>query len=397
MLFFFRTLIQWRKFILLSGLASAVLLGAISFILPSWYKTNTIIFPPEQTSTMPYAALMQQLSAPLLGTIAGSAGGVAPGTIYIEMMKSRTVCEQIIEEFGLMKRYNARNIEEAMDTLHSHLGFTLQDNGLLFMTVEDRDPQRAADMANRMVALLDQTTRKLKETSAARTAEFVHRQLLEREVMLAQAEDSLKHFQQAHNTVNMEEQLKSAMDIVTTLSSRAIALETEMQIMTHYTSPNSEEYQRKQTEYNEVLVQLRKLKADTKGSNNHDTVRSFIPTLQDVPEQALQYLRLRREVEIQNTVFTMLNSEYEKARIEEARDTPVVQVLDPAEKPNLRYRPQRKVFAIVGGLLGLGWSTVVAMFRTAWSHNLSQTAVVRELATPVARDFSRLRRRRNQP
>ena len=397
MLFFFRTLIQWRKFILLSGLASAVLLGAISFILPSWYKTNTIIFPPEQTSTMPYAALMQQLSAPLLGTIAGSAGGVAPGTIYIEMMKSRTVCEQIIEEFGLMKRYNARNIEEAMDTLHSHLGFTLQDNGLLFMTAEDRDPQRAADMANRMVALLDQTTRKLKETSAARTAEFVHRQLLEREVMLAQAEDSLKHFQQAHNTVNMEEQLKSAMDIVTTLSSRAIALETEMQIMTHYTSPNSEEYQRKQTEYNEVLVQLRKLKADTKGSNNHDTVRSFIPTLQDVPEQALQYLRLRREVEIQNTVFTMLNSEYEKARIEEARDTPVVQVLDPAEKPNLRYRPQRKVFAIVGGLLGLGWSTVVALFRTAWSYNLSQTAVVRELATPVARDFSRLRRRRNQP
>lgn len=397
MLFFFRTLIQWRKFILLSGLASAVLLGAISFILPSWYKTNTIIFPPEQTSTMPYAALMQQLSAPLLGTIAGSAGGVAPGTIYIEMMKSRTVCEQIIEEFGLMKRYNARNIEEAMDTLHSHLGFTLQDNGLLFMTVEDRDPQRAADMANRMVALLDQTTRKLKETSAARTAEFVHRQLLEREVMLAQAEDSLKHFQQAHNTVNMEEQLKSAMDIVTTLSSRAIALETEMQIMMHYTSANSEEYQRKQTEYNEVLVQLRKLKADTKGSNNHDTVRSFIPTLQDVPEQALQYLRLRREVEIQNTVFTMLNSEYEKARIEEARDTPVVQVLDPAEKPNLRYRPQRKVFAIVGGLLGLGWSTVVALFRTAWSYNLSQTAVVRELATPVARDFSRLRRRRNQP
>lgn len=397
MLFFFRTLIQWRKFILLSGLASAVLLGAISFILPSWYKANTIIFPPEQTSTMPYAALMQQLSAPLLGTIAGGAGGVAPGTIYIEMMKSRTVCEQIIEEFGLMKRYKARNIEEAMDTLHSHLGFTLQDNGLLFMTVEDRDPQRAADMANRMVALLDQTTRKLKETSAARTAEFVHRQLQEREVMLAQAEDSLKHFQQAHNTVNMEEQLKSAMDIVTTLSSRAIALETEMQIMTHYTSPNSEEYQRKQTEYNEVLVQLRKLKADTKGSNNHDTVRSFIPTLQDVPEQALQYLRLRREVEIQNTVFTMLNSEYEKARIEEARDTPVVQVLDAAEKPNLRYRPQRKVFAIVGGLLGLGWSTVVAMFRTAWSHNLSQTAVVRELATPVARDFSRLRRRRNQP
>jgi uncharacterized protein involved in exopolysaccharide biosynthesis len=395
MLFFFRTLIQWRKFILLSGLACAVLLGAISFIMPSWYKASTTIFPPEQTSMMPYAALMQQLSAPLLGAV-GGAGGVAPGTIYIEMMKSRTVDEQIIKEFDLMKRYKSRNIEEAIDALHSHLGFTLQDNGLLFMTVEDRDPQRAADMANRMVELLDQTTRKLKETSAARTAEFVHRQLQERALMLAQAEDSLKHFQQSHNTVDMEEQLRSAMDIVTTLSSRAIALETEMQIMTHYTSANSEEYQRKQTEYNEVVAQLKKLKVDPKGKD-HDSVRSYIPTLQDVPDQALQYLRLRREVEIQNTVFTMLNSEYEKARIEEARDTPVVQVLDRAEKPNIRYKPQRKVFALVGGLLGLGWSTMVAIFRTAWSHNLAQATVVRELATPVARDFSRLRRRRNQP
>src|SRR5262245_17749389 len=312
MLFFFRTLIQWRKFILLSGLACAVLLGAFSFILPSWYKANPTIFPPEQTSAMPYAALMQSLSAPLLGTVAG-AGGVAPGTIYIEMMKSRTVCEQIIKEFDLMKRYRARNSEEAIATLHSHLGFTLQDNGLLFMTVEDKDPQRAADMANRFVELLDQTSRKIKETSAARTAEFVHRQLQERQAMLAAAEDSLKHFQQVHNTVDMEEQLKSAMDIVTTLSSRAIALETEMQIMTHYTSTSSEEYQRKQTEYNEVVAQLKKLKAEPKGSN-HDTVRSFIPTLQDVPDVALQYLRLKREVEIQNTVFTMLTSEYEKAR-----------------------------------------------------------------------------------
>ena len=312
MLFFFRTLVQWRKFILLSGVAGAVLLGAISFILPSWYTASTTIFPPEQAGMMPYAEIMQQLSAPMLGP---AGGGVAPGTIYIEMLKSRTVCEQVINEFDLMKRYKAHRIEEAIDGLHAHLGFTLQDNGLLFMTVEDRDPQRAADMANRMVELLDQTSRTLKETRAGRTAEFVHRQLAERELMLAAAEDSLKRFQQEHHTVDMDEQLRSAMDIVTTLSSRAIALETEMQIMVHYTSTNSEEYQRKQTEYNEVLAQLRKLKVDVHGSD-HDLVRSYIPTLQTVPEVALQYLRLRREVEIQNTVFTMLTNEYEKARIE---------------------------------------------------------------------------------
>ncbi|HKW14774.1 MAG TPA: GNVR domain-containing protein [Candidatus Krumholzibacteria bacterium] len=393
MLFFFRTLIQWRKFILLSGLAGAVLLAAISFALPSWYTASTTIFPPEQTSMMPYAMLMQQISMPLLGAAAGAA---APGTLYVEMLKSRTVCEQVINEFDLKKRYKTRNIEETITKLHSHLSFTLQDNGLLFMTVEDKDAQRAADMANRLVELLDQTTRKLKETSAARTADFVHRQLVEREGMLSHAEDSLKTFQQQHNTIDIDEQLKSAMDIVTTLSSRAIALETELQIMTHYTSTNSEEYQRKQTEYNEVVAQLRKLKADPKGKNN-DSVRSYIPTLQDVPEVGLQYLRLKREVEIQNTVFEMLNSEYEKARIEEARDTPVVQVLDKAEKPNLRSRPIRKLFAIIGLVLGVGWASVVVVVRTAWAHNMGHTSAVRELTEPVAQDFTRLRRRPRRP
>jgi len=391
MLFFFRTLIQWRKFIVLSGLAGAVLFAIVSLILPSWYRTSTTIFPPEQTSLMPYAALMQQVAPPVLGQI----GGVAPGTIYIEMLKSRTVSEQIIREFDLMKRYKAHNIEEAIDGLHSHLGFTLQDNGLLFMTVEDRDPQRAADMANRMVELLDQTSRKLKETSAARTAEFVHKQLAERDQMLAAAEDSLKRFQQAHNTIDLDEQLKSAMDIVTTLSSRAISLETEMQIMAHYTSTNSEEYQRKQTEYREVVGQLHKLKADTKGGD-HDFVRSFIPTLRDVPDVALQYVRLKREVEIQNTVFELLTNEYEKARIEEARDTPVVQVLDRAEKPSLRSRPRRKIITIVGAVLGLGWGSLVAFVRCAWGENMAHTQVMRELTEPLAADWSRVKRLRHR-
>jgi capsular polysaccharide biosynthesis protein len=391
MLFFFRTLIQWRKFILLSGFAGAALLAILSFILPSWYTARTTVFPPETPTTMmPFAGLMQQFSAPILGPL-----GVAPGTIYIEMLQSRTVSEKIIEEFDLMKRYKAARVEEAIDALHSHLGFTLLDNGMLIMTVEDRDPQRAADMANRMVQLLDETTRTIKETRAGRTREFIQRQLEERGLMLARAEDSLKVFQQVHNAVDLDEQLKSAMDIVTSLTSRAMALEVEMGYMKNWVSPNSEEYQRKEAEYNEVMSQLRKLKANNTSSDK-DMLRSFFPTLRDVPDVALQYLRLRREVEIQNTVYTMLTNEYEKARIEEARDTPVVQVLDTAVKPNLRSRPKRKILTIVGGLLGLGWGTMTALFRTAWREQAAHATVVQELTRPLAADLARLRRRRDR-
>ena len=395
MLFFLQTLIAWRKFILVAALISGAVMIGLSFILPSWYTAKTSIFPPEPTVAMPmYTELVQQLSAPLLGPVAS---GAAPETIYIEMLKSRTVGEKVIAEFNLQEVYGTTLMEDLLVILHSHLGFTLLENGLLFVTFEDRDPKRAADIANRMVALVDETTRALKVSRAGRTRGFVERQLVDRQEMLAEAETDLKEFQQKFDAVDLDEQLRSAMDIITSLSARAIALETEMRIMAHYTSKESEEYRRKQTEYNEVVSQLGKLKSNGGSDSDRDLVRSFIPALGDVPDVALQYIRLKRAVEVQTTVYTMLVSEFEKARIEEARDTPVVQVLDPASVPNVRSRPKRKMLAIAGVLVGTTASSLVALFVSAWRENRGNTVVLRRLMAPVAGDLSRVRRRRRSP
>lgn len=392
MLFFFQTLIAWRRFIIVGALASAIVLGAVSFVLPSWYTARTSIFPPEPTMALPmYAEVMQQLSAPLLGPIAT---GAAPETIYIEMVKSRSVGEKVINEFDLKNLYRCDHIEECLDELHSHMGFTLLENGILIVTFEDRDPERSAAIANRMIELIDETTRGLKVTRAGRTRAFVETQVTEREKLLAEAETDLKEFQEKFDTVDLDEQLRSAMDIVTSLSARAIALETEMRIMAHYTSKSSEEYVRKQNEYNEVVRQIGKLKSNGEGAADLDMVRSYIPALADVPDVALKYIRLKRAVEVQTTVYTMLVSEYEKARIEEARDTPVVQVLDPAAPPSIRSRPKRKLFVLVGFLAGMAWSSCVAMFSTAWRENRGKSADVRRLLEPVTEDLSRVRRRR---
>ncbi|HEU4929777.1 MAG TPA: GNVR domain-containing protein [Candidatus Krumholzibacteria bacterium] len=396
MLFFLQTLIAWRKFILIAALVSGVVMAGLSFVLPSWYTAKTSIFPPEPTIAMPmYTELVQQLSAPLLGPVAS---GAAPETIYIEMLKSRTVGEKVIEEFNLKDVYGASLMEDLLVILHSHMGFTLLENGLLFVTFEDRDPERAAAIANRMVQLVDETTRALKVSRAGRTRGFVEGQLAERQLMLAEAETDLKEFQQKFDAVDLDEQLRSAMDIITSLSARAIALETEMRIMSHYSSKTSEEYRRKQLEYNEVVSQLGKLKANGgAGTSDRDLVRSFLPALGDVPDVALQYIRLKRAVEVQTTVYTMLVSEYEKARIEEARDTPVVQVLDPATPPNIRSRPKRKLLALAGLLVGTTASSLVALFVTAWRENRGNAVVLRRLLAPVAGDMAWVRRRRRRP
>jgi hypothetical protein len=128
------------------------------------------------------------------------ASGAVPETIYIEMLKSRVIGEKVVAEFGLMELYGASRIEDCLGELHSHLGFTLLENGLLIVTFEDREPTRAANIANRMVELVDETTRGLKISRAGRTRGFVERQLSERQTLLAQAETDLRAFQEQHNT-----------------------------------------------------------------------------------------------------------------------------------------------------------------------------------------------------
>lgn len=386
MLSLIRTLVAWRRFIVLWGLGGVAVMVVVSLLLPKWYTASTTIFPPESSpGASMYTQLLESVSAPLLGQLGA---GTAPETIYIDMLKSRTISEQVIDEFGLKEVYGADYIENAIEEFQSHCGYTLLVNGLIVMTYEDRDPERAAAVANRMIELLDEFNRDMKSTKASRTREFISEQLDDRKDDLAAAEQAYKDFQQSNRALELDQQLKSTMEIIARITGEAIALETQLDILGKYASTSSEEYIRKRTEYEQVLEQLRRLKRG--GDRDEDIVRAYLPALDEVPQLALEMLRLKRDVEIESTVYTMLVKEYEKARIEEARDTPTVQILDRASVPNLRSRPQRKVLVIIGGVVGAGWAAVIALFVTAYRRSGTESNPWRSAFEPVAADFRRV-------
>lgn len=394
MLFIFRSLVAWRKFIVTATLLTTVVAVVVSLLLPKWYNSSTVIFPPEQKGGLStYSALLQNLQMPLLGSI-GMGAGKLRETVHIDMMKSRYIGEQLINEFDLEKEYNAVLIEDALKALRAHTGFTLLENGVVIISFEDRDPTRAAAIANRYVELLDEFYRELNVSRASKTVKFIGEQLEERKAILAEAELDLKQFQESHETLELDEQLRAAMTIITDLTAEAIALETELQILENYTSPSSDEYLQKQREYEAVLKQLEKLKLNH-DQEEDDLLRAYIPTLDEIPELALELLRLRRKVEIETAVYTMLLKEYEKSRIEEARDTPTIQVMDRASVPNLRSRPRRKAFVMLGAVAGLAWSSLFALFVSAWRENRETSKAFIEVFEPIRKDVSRVFRRKH--
>jgi len=388
MLLILKTIIQWRRFILAAGLLTAAIAAVVSFLLPQWYTSNASVFPPQQGGGMSgYMQLLQQsLQIPIL---APSAGGTRPGTIYIDILLSRKVGEKIVEEFELKKVYKAELVTDAIEALHSHTFFSLLENGLLKIDFEDRSPERAAAVANRYVSLLDEFNRELNVTRAAKTREFAGRQMEIHERELREAEEDLKNFQEEHEALQLDQQMTSAIDIVAELTARAVAMEVDLDILRQYASTNSEEYVRKKREYDEVLAQLQKFKADSARSDN-DFVRSFFPSFDSLPELGLELARLMRRVKTEEAVYRLLVEEYEKSRIEEARDTPTVQVLDKASPPETRSRPKRKMLILFGGIAGLGWSTLYAVFLTGWREDRFKTRSFTGLFGPVGSDLKRL-------
>jgi uncharacterized protein involved in exopolysaccharide biosynthesis len=391
MLAVLQTLLRWRKFILIAGLASALLMAGISLLLPKWYTAASSVFPPEtnQFGTSSWKQTMMALQLPVLGP---TASGLAPSTIYVDVLKSRRVCERIIDEFNFKEIYKAKLMDDALAVLHSHTFYSLMDNGLLTIRFEDQDPKRAAAVTNRYVELLDEFNRGLNSTRASNTKRFIAEQIQIRSDDLSEAEDSLRAFGEQNKTLHLDAQVDRSISVVSTLTADAIALEVDLEILRQYASTSSQEYIRKKKRYDEVLRQLQKFEISSTRSEN-DVIRAFFPTFDKVPEVTLELARRTRRVRVEEKVYQLLVEEYEKSRIEEARNTPTVSVLDIARVPEQKSRPKRAVIALAGGVAGVAWSSLFALFSTMWREDSRRSATVRGLLQPLFADLRRFRRR----
>lgn len=387
MLFILRAIIHRRKFILASGLVTALVAAAVSLVLPKWYTSTASVFPPDAGGSMSGIAqiLQQSLQIPILTP---SAVGARPNTIYIDIALSRRIGERVIEEFDLKKAYGADLMSDALSVLHSHTSFTLLENGLLKVSFEDRSPARAAAVANRFVELLDEFNRNINVTRASKTREFVGTQLEIHERELREAEDELRAFQEMHEALQLDQQVTSAIDLVASLTAEGVALEIDLEILKQYTSPMSDEYVSKKKRYDEILGQLGKFKADT-ARVGEDPIRSYFPSFNKLPEVALELARRLRRVKTEEAIYGLLVEEYEKARIEEARDTPTVVVLDEAAVPEMRSRPRRTMIVLFGGMVGLGWSALFAVFLAAWRGDREKFRALADLIDPILSDAKR--------
>jgi tyrosine-protein kinase Etk/Wzc len=349
-------LARHRKLLLLLPLAAAIAAAGISLLIPNIYAGTTKILPPQAGQTAS-AMLLTQLGG--LAGLAGSSLGIKnPNDLYVGILKSRTVADKLIERFGLQQLYDQKTRQETRRALEKRTSIAHGRDGIITIQFEDEDPKRAASVANGYVEELYALTQALAVTEAGQRRLFFEEQLKLTKEALADAEVALKRTQETTGLIKLDEQGRAIIEAVAGLRAQITAKEVQAGAMRAFATQSNPDYARVQREIAGLKAELVRLER----TNRLGEGDIFIPTGK-VPEAGLEYIRRLRDIKYYETVFELLARQFEIAKIDEAREASIVQVLDPAVVPERKSGPHRTRIVIVTAILGFLAALMLAFLR----------------------------------
>jgi uncharacterized protein involved in exopolysaccharide biosynthesis len=337
----------------------------VSLFLQKIYESTATLLPQlESNNGVGLGALFASGAA---SSAAQSLGISLPGSpatptdVFTAMLKSRIMADDIIRRFNLMEHYETKTMHDARGSLEGATRIVVTKEKVIKVAVEDRDPQLASDIANFYVSNLDRLNQTLSVSKARENRKFIEQRLAENQSELVKVENALKEFQTQNRTVAIEAQSKAMIEATAMIQAQIMAQEVQLQVMGSYLSSNNPEIARVQSSISELRKQLQIMETGKSGKERlpGDRLR---PAITSVPTLALEYGRLARDLKVQETLYALLISQYEQAKLTEARDTPTVQVLDPAIPAERKSRPKILLNVLIAGILslfvGLFWAFV---------------------------------------
>ena len=375
-----------RRFIAKGALAGLLFFLAVALVRPNKYESTVQLMPPDSSSISGSSSMMgMAMNAMSGGQMGGgstsAAGGFAgtigdllgvqkPGALFIGILSSQTISDRIIDRFDLRKVYSRKTYLAARKKLLSRVDFQEdKKSGIISIVVTDHDRQRATAMAQAYIDELNTLLSQVNDSAASKEKQFLGERLVGLNAELVSTEKELSQFSSKNATLDPQDQGKAMLDAAAALQGQLIAAKSELSGLEQiYTSEN---------------VRVRSLRAhvaqleqelnnfsgkDYTGSTKLDP-NSLYPSLRQLPVLGQQYIDLYRRAKIDETVFEMLTEAYESARVEEARDTPSVKVLDAPRLPEKPSNWSASVLAFIGLILGCFFASVWVVADERWAQD----------------------------
>jgi uncharacterized protein involved in exopolysaccharide biosynthesis len=359
-------LLWGRRRFLLRGAAVGLLLSTLTaFLIPKSYVSTTQLMPPDsQSSSASSMAMMAAMAAKIgggsgsavggLGSVAGDLLGLkTSGALFIGVLKSETVQDRLIQKFDLRKVYRKRLIKDAEAKLDENTS-TSEDrkSGLITISVTDHSPQRAAALANAYVDELNLLVSDLSTSSAHKERVFLEARLKVVKQGLDEASEQFAQFSSKNSTLDIQQEGKAMLDVTAGLAGQMIAAQSQLEGLRQIYTDNNSRVQSLKARVAELRKELGKLNGvDTQPGDSPDASSDAslgIPSIKNLPLIGVKYGDYYRNAKIQETVYELLTQQYELAKVQEAKETPSVKVLDPALVPEEKSSPPRLVIVFLG-------------------------------------------------
>jgi tyrosine-protein kinase Etk/Wzc len=352
------TQLAYRKWLIAKVTGIAIIVGlVICFVLPVRYTATTRIMPPQQTQSAA-SMMMNQLTAAGGGSLAALAGGGLlknPNDIYIGLLTSRPIADAIIQKFGLMQAYHAKDMTAARQGLAGNTVVTSEKNGFIAVSVTDKDKKRVAEMANAYTDQLRVLIKTFAVTEASQRRLFYEEQLKQAKDALVASELAFQQVQQQKGLVQLDAQAKAMIEGIAALRAQVSAKQVQVQALRSYSTEQNPDVQLAERE----LTSLQAEESRLEQSNHSPGIAGL--GLGNVPAAGLEYLRAAHELQYQQALFDMLMKQYDAARLDEAKEAAIIQVVEPAIEPDSKSAPKRRIILLISAFLGLFSGGFIAM------------------------------------
>ncbi len=352
-------LVKHKRFVLGVPLVAAIAAVAYSLLLPNIYSGTTRILPPQQSASAA-SALLNQLGG-AFGGLAGAAGGAlgvrSPNDLYVGMLKSRTIADNLIARFDLNKIYQQELQSNTRITLQGSTAISAGRDGIITIEVDDKNPGRAAELANAYVEELIKLTQVLAVTEASQRRLFFERQLLQVKDNLTAAEIAARQGLQKGGLAQVDAQGRSMIEVTARLRAQISVKEVQIGSMRTFAAEGNPELQRTQQELEALRRELGRIEGSSPAAaiGRGDASGS----------SGLDNLARLRDVKYYEFLYELLAKQYELAKIDEAKDATIIQVLDNAIVPDRKSKPKRTQIVLFYAFLAFLASILWVFVREA--------------------------------
>jgi len=372
-----------RRILVRGALLAFILSVAATLVIPKQYESTARIMPPENSGagTALLAAITGRSELSGLSGLASSLLGTrTTGPLFVDLLRSATVSNDLIDQFQLQRIYRKRyRVDTAKGLARRTVILEDKKSGVISITVKDSDPRRARDIAQAYLDELNLLVNRTNTSSARQERIFIEHRLDGALADLERAQQEMSEFSSTHTTIDIKEQTRAMVDAAAKLQGQLIFEQSELDSLMQIYGDENVRVRSARARVAELQRQIEKISGSSAPSDDGastspkngvviDRTSTEYPSLRQIPRLAVPYANIYRRVRVQETLYEMLSQQYELARIQEAKDVPVVRVIDFPGVPEKKSFPPRALFSLLATALISIALALRVLIRERWDQ-----------------------------